>query len=146
MDIRKIKKLIELLEQSSLTEMEIHEGETAVRLSRQLTVASAPVLAPVVEPVAETSSTISDKAVVPATPDGQKVESPMVGTYYSAPSPGHPDFVTIGSTVAAGDTLCVVEAMKIFNQIECAYSGTVVAILKKNGDPVEYGETLFIIE
>jgi len=146
MDIRKIKKLIELFEGSSLTEVEIHEGESSVRLSRNLGIMTAATMASA--PMSVTPEAVAElaKTVVPAEPNGEKVVSPMVGTYYAAPSPDSPDFVKVGTAVAVGDTLCVVEAMKIFNQIESTAAGTVVAIIKKNGDPVEYGETLFIIE
>ncbi len=146
MDIRKIKKLIELFEGSSLTEVEIHEGESSVRLSRNLGSMTAATMASA--PMSVTSEVVAalPKTVVPAEPNGEKIASPMVGTYYAAPSPDSPDFVKVGTTVAVGDTLCVVEAMKIFNQIESTAAGTVVAIIKKNGDPVEYGETLFIVE
>jgi acetyl-CoA carboxylase biotin carboxyl carrier protein len=144
MDIRKIKKLIELLEESSLTEIEIHEGESSVRLSRSQGMITT--LAP--GQMSSTSTVAGElpKPVVVEEPSGEKVVSPMVGTYYAAPSPESPDFVKIGSSVAVGDTLCVIEAMKIFNQIESTVAGTVTAMVKQNGDPVEYGETLFIIE
>ena len=143
MDIRKIKKLIELLEASSLTEMEIHEGESSVHLCRNPGIATT---MPVQIPVMDGVTGELPIAVSPEEPRGEKVVSPMVGTYYAAPSPDSPDFVKIGSSVAVGNTLCVIEAMKIFNQIESTVAGTVAAILKQNGDPVEYGETLYIIE
>lgn len=149
MDIRKIKKLIELLEESNLSEMEIKEGEESIRLSRVSSVA-APTLPNVPpEPVVEISSS---QATPPAPageaplPDGHRIKSPMVGTFYAAPRPDAEAFVKVGSKVDIGDTLCVIEAMKIFNQIESDTSGTVVAVLKESGSPVEYGEVLFVID
>ena len=149
MDIRKVKKLIELLEDSQLAEIEISEGEESIRLSRG---ASAPayIPAPMPAPVAQ-APTPAAPATPEATPadagiSGHKVTSPMVGTYYGSPSPDASSFVTVGAEVAAGETLCIIEAMKIFNQIEADKSGTIKKILKNTGDPVEYGETLFIIE
>jgi len=148
MDIRKIKKLIELLEESNLNEIEIKEGEEAIRLSRgrETIVAPAPVTmssAPVVAaPIMQTPSPVSDE---PPLPKGEAIKSPMVGTFYAAPKPGAPVFVEVGSDVKVGDTLCVIEAMKIFNPIQADRAGTIAAVLKQNGDPVEYGETLFII-
>jgi acetyl-CoA carboxylase biotin carboxyl carrier protein len=146
MDLRKIKKLIELLEESKLTEIEIREGEETIRLSRgghaaTVTYAALPQATAAVAALLEPAATPPE----PALPAGHAVKSPMVGTYYSAPKPGAPAFVQVGSKVAAGDVLCVIEAMKIFNQIESDKAGTVAAILKENGSPVEYGETLFII-
>lgn len=148
MDLRKVKKLIELLEESRLTEIEIREGEEAIRLSRAAPVApithvmAAPTVAALPAPAAAPAT---EAALEPALPAGHAVKSPMVGTYYSAAKPGSPAFVQVGSKVAAGDVLCVIEAMKIFNQIESDKAGTVAAILKENGAPVEYGETLFVI-
>lgn len=148
MDIRKIKKLIELLEESNLTEIEIVEGEESVRLIRdgmpQAMTLSAPApvaQAPVAtaEPVAET---VDDTDQIP---EGEQVLAPMVGTFYAASGPEAEPFVKLGQTVGVGDTLCIIEAMKMFNQIESDISGTVVAILAENGQPVEYDEPLFII-
>jgi len=149
MDIRKIKKLIELLEESNLTEIEIVEGEESVRLIRdgmpQAMSVSAPPApvnqAPVAtaEPVAETVD-VADQV-----PEGEEVLAPMVGTFYAASGPEAEPFVKLGQTVGVGDTLCIIEAMKMFNQIESDISGTVVAILAENGQPVEYDEPLFII-
>lgn len=155
MDIRKVKKLIELLEESGLAELEITEGEESVRISRHTT--SAPVqyalppgayaAAPPPAAVAATAGTGGASAAPAATgPAGHKVLSPMVGTYYEAPAPGSPNFVKIGDQVQAGDTLCIIEAMKMMNQIESDKSGRVTAILAKNGEPVEFGQPLFIIE
>ncbi len=148
MDIRKIKKLIELLENSSLTEIEIVEGEESVRLARggmvqPMPMAAAPVMAqaavapaPATAPVAEEEDQI---------PDGEPVLSPMVGTFYGASSPEAQPFVKLGQTVGVGDTLCIIEAMKMVNQIESDISGTVGAILAENGQPVEYDQPLFVI-
>jgi acetyl-CoA carboxylase biotin carboxyl carrier protein len=149
-DIRKIKKLIELLESSSLTELEIHEGEESVKLSRHLqNVMAAPVLA---APQAASSPVVA-AANVPAEPtssvataeDGNTQRSPMVGTFYSAASPDAEPFVKIGQKVKEGEALCVVEAMKMFNQIESEFSGTVTKILVENGQPIEFDEPLFVI-
>ena len=156
MDIRKIKKLIELLEESNLTEIEIVEGEESVRLTRGAATAApmpAPVPAPVSAPQviaappaapAETGPVVSpdDSESVP---EGPLVRAPMVGTYYSASGPESEPFVSMGQKVAVGDTLCIIEAMKMFNQIESDFSGTVVAILVENGQPVEFDEPLFVI-
>ena len=149
MDIRKIKKLIELLEESNLTEIEIVEGEESVRLIR----AGQPVAAPVAAPVAliEQPPVAAAAAAAPAEededqiPEGELVLAPMVGTFYGASSPEAQPFVTMGQTVGVGDTLCIIEAMKMFNQIESDISGTVVAILAENGQPVEYDQPLFVI-
>ena len=135
MDIRKVKKLIELLEESGIAELEINEGEESVRISRYST-APAPAAAPVAE-----SSDDEDSL-----PSGHAVKSPMVGTFYSASSPGAKPFVNIGDSVAEGDTVCIVEAMKILNQIEADASGIVKAVLVENAQPVEYGQPLLIIE
>lgn len=151
MDIRKIKKLIELLEESNLTEMEIREGEESVRLNRMS--ATVPMMQmPVAYPAqplpvgASSHAEIEAGVVDDAIPDGHTVKSPMVGTFYSAPKPGAKPFAEIGSRVEIGDTLCVIEAMKIFNQIEADQAGTVIAVLKESGEPVEYGEPLFVID
>ncbi|HEC26448.1 MAG TPA: acetyl-CoA carboxylase biotin carboxyl carrier protein [Gammaproteobacteria bacterium] len=148
MDIRKIKKLIELLENSGLAEIEIKEGDDAIRISRSSTVVETALMAPATEPVAApvsavaTADVVDDKAGLP---EGHAVTSPMVGSFYAAPSPESKNFVEIGSKVKVGDTLCIIEAMKIFNEIESDKAGTIVAILKEPGDPTEFGETLFII-
>jgi acetyl-CoA carboxylase biotin carboxyl carrier protein len=148
MDIRKIKKLIEMLEESNLGEIEIKEGEESIRISRagsaaptaQWMQAPAPVAAPVaVAPVAAAPA-------APSLPTGHMVTSPMVGTFYRSPSPSAASFVEVGSQVKVGDTLCIIEAMKILNTIESDKAGTVKAILKENGQPVEFGEPLFVIE
>lgn len=149
MDIRKVKKLIELLEESDIAELEIHEGEESVRISRTSQIATpvitaAPVAAPAAAPVpAEPAPAAAGSE---AEISGHKVTSPMVGTFYRAPSPGASPFVEVGQSVNAGDTLCIIEAMKLLNQIEADKSGTVKAILVDNGEPVEYGQALFVID
>jgi acetyl-CoA carboxylase biotin carboxyl carrier protein len=150
MDIRKVKKLIELLEESDIAEIEIHEGEESVRISRASTIATpmAPMMA---------AAPAAPAAPAPANPpaaektaaeeiSGHSVKSPMVGTFYRAPSPGSKVFVEEGQKVSKGDTLCIIEAMKILNQIESDKSGTVKKILAENGQPVEYNQPLFVIE
>ncbi len=150
MDIRKIKKLIELLEESNLTEIEIVEGEESVRLTRAGIVAAAPqAVAPALPQapaVAEPAPPVAEVAVEDQVPEGEEVLAPMVGTFYEASSPEAEAYVTLGQTVAVGDTLCIIEAMKMFNQIEADISGVVASILVQNGDPVEYDQPLFVIE
>lgn len=149
MDIRKIKKLIDLLEESGVNEIEIHEGEESVRIARAAPAPQgyfAPPMqaqAPTAAPVAGADTT--DVMVATDAP-GHKVTSPMVGTFYRAPSPGARPFVEIGSAVEIGDTLCIIEAMKMLNPIEADKAGTIRDALVENGDPVEYGQPLFIIE
>jgi len=152
-DIRKIKKLIELLENSSLTEMEIHEGEETVKLSRHAqntampTMQNIPPQIPAVQ-VAATPATVSEPSEQNSSTgaeEGNIQRSPMVGTYYSSSSPEAEPFVKVGQKVKVGDTLCVVEAMKMFNQIESEFSGTVKKILVENGQPIEFDEPLFVI-
>ncbi|MEZ5562666.1 MAG: acetyl-CoA carboxylase biotin carboxyl carrier protein [Gammaproteobacteria bacterium] len=152
MDIRKVKKLIELLEESGLSELEITEGEESIRISRSSTSATAvqytlpPQPAAVMAPAATpTPARPPGAAAASEEPAGHRVLSPMVGTYFEAPSPGAPTFVKIGDQVQAGDTLCIIEAMKMMNQIEADVAGKVVAALAKNGEPVEFGQPLFII-
>ena len=142
MDIRKIKKLIELLEESNLTEIEIVEGEESVHLIRGAAVQAIPVVAaqPVATTVVEQAEDDEDQM-----PEGELVLAPMVGTFYAASGPEAQSFVKLGQTVGVGDTLCIIEAMKMFNQIEADISGTVVAILAENGQPVEYDQPLFVI-
>jgi acetyl-CoA carboxylase biotin carboxyl carrier protein len=157
MDIRKVKKLIELLEESGVSEIEIKEGEESVRISRHPTglvhAFSAPAAYAAPPPAAAAVATASGPAGgAPAAPAAtahspdSAVTAPMVGTFYSAPAPGAKPFVEIGSEVKAGDVLCIIEAMKMMNQIESDKAGRVVSVLAKNGDPVEFGQTLFIIE
>jgi acetyl-CoA carboxylase biotin carboxyl carrier protein len=152
MDIRKVKKLIELLEQSDVAEIEIHEGEESVRISRH-TANAMPVYMPQAMPMqgVAPAAPMAAPAATAADEDeeeiaGTMVRSPMVGTFYRAPSPGSKPFVVEGQSVKAGDTLCIIEAMKILNQIECEQAGTVKRILVENGQPVEYNQPLFLIE
>ena len=151
MDIRKIKKLIELLEDSDVTEFEIREGEETLRISRGAQLVSAPPPAawappPMgAAPVAGAPAAAAPPEVEEAMP-GTLVESPMVGTFYRSSTPGQKAFIEIGQSVSKGDTLCIIEAMKIMNQIECEVSGTVRAILVEDGQPVEYGEPLVVID
>ena len=150
MDIRKVKKLIELLEESGIAEIEIHEGEESVRISRaSQTVAAAPMMAapaPIAAPAPAAATPAAAVAPAEEKIDGHAVKSPMVGTLYRAPSPGASAFVEVGSKVNVGDTLCIIEAMKLLNQIEADKAGTIKAILVENGQPVEYNQPLFIIE
>jgi acetyl-CoA carboxylase biotin carboxyl carrier protein len=150
MDIRKVKKLIELLEESGISELEISEGEESVRISRHPRMAMQ-------APMAMTSPMLQAAPIAPAMPatsagehkprnDEHTVTSPMVGTYYSAASPGAKAFVEIGTEIKVGQILCIIEAMKMMNQIESDKAGRVTAILAKNGEPVEFGQPLFIIE
>lgn len=153
MDIRKVKKLIEMLEESELTELEIREGEETIRLSRASgagqTVFMAPPMQmgamPAMAPPAAAPAG-SGAPAAPAMPSGHVLTSPMVGTFYRSPSPNAKPFVDIGVTVKVGDVLCIIEAMKMLNQIEADKAGTIKAILKENGQPVEFGEPLFVIE
>ncbi|SCZ52019.1 acetyl-CoA carboxylase biotin carboxyl carrier protein [Thiohalomonas denitrificans] len=145
MDIRKVKKLIELLEESGIAEIEIHEGEESVRISRN-THSAAPAPAPVVAAPAAEAPAPAPEPAEPEMPSGHQVTSPIVGTYYSSPSPGVKAFVEEGQRVNAGDTLCIIEAMKIMNQIEADKTGTVKAVLVENGQPVEFGQPLVVIE
>ena len=154
MDIRKVKKLFELLDESGIAEIEITEGEESVRISRYAAGApvaaapvaaapaappvAAPVVAPPAAPAAATVPEVSEE-------DGFEVTAPMVGTFYGASSPGAAPYIQVGDRVNEGDTLCIIEAMKMFNQIEADVSGTIVAILVENGQPVEYDEPLFVI-
>ncbi|GAL37204.1 biotin carboxyl carrier protein of acetyl-CoA carboxylase [Vibrio maritimus] len=153
MDIRKIKKLIELVEESGIAELEISEGEESVRISRsgpaaapapiQYAAAPAPVAAPAAAPAA---APVAAEEAAPAVPAGHQVLSPMVGSFYRAPSPDSKPFVEVGQSVNAGDTICIVEAMKMMNQIEADKSGVVTAILAEDGQAVEFDQPLVIIE
>ena len=154
MDIRKIKKLIELLEESGIAELEIKEGEESVRISRQSTlppaVAAAPMpvampAAPAPAPAAPAAAAAAPAPAAPST-SGHEVKSPMVGTFYSAASPTSSPFVTEGQQVSVGDMLCIIEAMKMMNQIEADKSGKITAILVQDGSPVEFDQVLFTIE
>lgn len=149
MDIRKVKKLIELLEESDIAEIEIHEGEESVRISRNSTLAAT--MAPMAYAPATPAATPAAEAPAAEKPkpeelSGHVVKSPMVGTFFRAPSPGSKSFVEEGQSVAKGDTLCIIEAMKILNQIEADKSGTIKKILVENGQPVEYNQPMFVIE
>lgn len=147
MDIRKIKKLIEMLEESNLGEIEIKEGEESIRISRAGSAAPAAqwMNAPAPAPAMVATAPVAAPAA-PSVPAGHMVTSPMVGTFYRSPSPSAAAFVEVGSQVKVGDTLCIIEAMKILNTIESDKAGTVKAILKESGQPVEFGEPLFVIE
>ena len=152
MDIRKVKKLIELLEQSDITEIEIREGEESLRISRAnptgmpLYMPAAPMHASPPLALAPPVPNQADASLDGDTPEGNLVRSPMVGTFYRSPSPGSRSFVEEGSSVKVGDTLCIIEAMKILNQIECEKAGTIKRVLVENGQPVEYNEPLFVID
>ena len=150
MDIRKIKKLIELLDESGVAEIEIHEGEESVRISRTGAgfVPQMQMQMPAMMPAQQSAPAAAPApaADAPAAlPEGHSVTSPMVGTFYRAPTPGAKAFVEVGQSVSVGDTLCIIEAMKILNQIEADKSGVIKAIPVENGQPVEYGEPLFVI-
>lgn len=145
MDIRKVKKLIELLEESGIAEIEIHEGEESVRISRS-TVAAAPAPVAIAAPVAAAPVAAAPIAAAEEKIEGHVLNSPMVGSFYRSPSPGAASFVDIGSKVNIGDTLCIIEAMKLLNPIEADKAGTIKAILVENGQPVEYNQPLFVIE
>lgn len=154
MDIRKVKKLIELLEESGISEIEIQEGEESVRISRHPTGTVHAVASPSIVEMAPTHATQATAAAPPPHPSAAEaarpaenvVTAPMVGTFYGAPAPGAKPFVDVGTEVSPGDVLCIIEAMKMMNQIESDLAGRVTAILVKNGDPVEFGQPLFEIE
>jgi acetyl-CoA carboxylase biotin carboxyl carrier protein len=155
MDIRKIKKLIELLEESGIAEIEIKEGEEAVRISRmptgtqavapatQLAAAPAASVAPAVAPIAVSAA--ENPAPKPK-PNEHVITAPMVGTFYASPSPGAKAFVEIGDEIKIGQVLCIIEAMKMMNQIEADKAGRIASIMARNGDPVEFGQPLFVVE
>ena len=166
MDIRKVKKLIELLEESNLTEIEIVEGEESVRLSRAGLFTAPAVMPPMIQHAIPPATVQSPQSSAPpalgsttgsaagraeptaaaeSVPEGEVLRSPMVGTFYASPSPDTDPFVTLGQKVSEGETLCIIEAMKMFNQIEAEVSGTVVAILAESGQPVEFDQPLFVI-
>lgn len=151
MDIRKVKKMIELLEESGLAEIEVKVGEESLRLSRYPSggvapVAAAPYAAPAAPAAAPAAGAPAAEAPPPPPQQGHTVSSPMVGTYYAAANPNARPFVEVGSQVQVGDTLCIIEAMKMMNQIESDKAGTVVAVMVENGDAVEFGQALFVIE
>ncbi|HTJ55580.1 MAG TPA: acetyl-CoA carboxylase biotin carboxyl carrier protein [Nitrosospira sp.] len=153
MDLRKLKKLIELVEESHIAELEITEGEEKVRISKSVSSAQSQVSTgiPVSQPATQVSA--SGAAALPTAgpavanlPEGHVVKSPMVGTFYRSSAPGAKPFVDVGQTVKEGETLCIIEAMKLLNEIESDKSGVIKAVLAENGQPVEYGEPLFVIE
>ena len=153
MDLRKIKSLIDLLERSSLNELEIVEGEASVRLSRGSGAPSPGYAAPAPHSVAHETAAQPRQPLIQipepddsALPEGQVVRSPMVGTFYGSPSPEAEAFIELGGKVAVGDTLCIVEAMKLFNEIESKMSGTIIKVLVDNGTPVEYDQPLFLVD
>jgi acetyl-CoA carboxylase biotin carboxyl carrier protein len=147
MDLRKLKKLIDLVQESGIAELEVTEGEEKVRIAR--TTAGTPqVYMPQASaaPVAAPAAVAAAAPAAPPEPAGHTLKAPMVGTFYRSPSPGSPAFVEVGQAVTKGQTLCIIEAMKLLNEIESDMAGTVKAILVENGQPVEYGQPLFIIE
>ena len=154
MDLRKLKKLIDLVQESGIGEIEITEGEEKVRISRQLQAPAMlmappgmqPMMIPATGPAPSASGPSAPAASAPPESQGHALKSPMVGTFYRAPSPGAPSFVEVGQSVSKGQTLCIIEAMKLLNEIESDFSGTIKAILVENGQPVEYGQPLFLIE
>lgn len=153
MDIRNIKKLVEIVQESNIAELEIKEGDDLIRITRysappQTMLASAPIQMSAMSPPAVNvmSNNMTENASPPSELTGHAVKSPMVGTFYRSASPGSKPFVEVGKTVQVGDTLCIIEAMKILNQIESDKSGKITQILIENAEPVEYGQPLFIIE
>jgi acetyl-CoA carboxylase biotin carboxyl carrier protein len=156
MDIRKIKKLIELLEESGIAEIEIKEGEEALRISRMPTGTAAahhplppmamPMAAPLAAPVQAAALRPADVAAAKAKANEHVITAPMVGTFYGAPSPGAKPFIEIGDEIKMGQVLCIIEAMKMMNQIESDKAGRVTSIMARNGDPVEFGQPLFVVE
>ena len=150
MDVRKIKKIMELLEAHGISEIEISDGDQFIRMTRQSAVSSASAVAGRAEPLASAAgpeAAAERPETAAAEPSrGHEIASPMVGTFYAGPSPGAKPFVDLGSQIEAGDTLCIVEAMKMMNPIEADLDGTIVSILVDNGAPVEFGQVLFIIE
>jgi len=157
LDLRKLKKLIDLVEESGIAELEITEGEEKVRISRSgpsaavnasvvpATALAAPVPASPATPAPAAGQASAAGAAEPAPSEGHVLKSPMVGTFYRAPSPGAKAFVEVGQTVSEGETVCIIEAMKLLNEIEADHSGTIKAILVENGQPVEYGHALMVI-
>jgi len=148
MDLRKIKTLIDLVQQSGIAELEITEGEERVRISRSGAPAPAPAAAPVAAPAvaaAPVAPAVVEPVAEPSVPERDLLKSPMVGTFYRAASPGAKAFVDVGDSVKAGDTVCIIEAMKLLNEIEADRDGVIKTILVENGQPVEYGQPLFVI-
>ena len=151
MDLRKIRKLIELIQETGIAEIEIHEGEESVRISREITRATPQLIAsaPTTYAVSENKASTETPTSAPAQDNSahkHSVKAPMVGTVYLSPSPGAKPFITVGQTIKQGDTLCLIEAMKMFNQIEADKAGTITAILVDNGLPVEFNQPLVVIE
>ena len=153
MDLRKLKKLIDLVEESGIAELEITEGEEKVRISRstpsmqmQVAPVGTPPLQPAASAIPQPAPGTAATTAAEILPQGHMVKSPMVGTFYRSSSPGSNPFVEVGQTVKEGDTLCIIEAMKLLNEIESDKSGVIKAVLVENGQPVEYGEPLFVIE
>jgi acetyl-CoA carboxylase biotin carboxyl carrier protein len=149
MDLRKLKKLIDLVQESGIGEIEITEGEERVRISRSAPNAPAVMTSAPMVPAPPTNAevaAIAAAAAIPVAPTGHTLKSPMVGTFYRSPSPGAPSFIEIGQTVTKGQTLCIIEAMKLLNEIESDAAGVVKSVLVENGQPVEYGQPLFLIE
>ena len=148
MDLRKLKKLIDLVQESGISELEVTEGEEKVRIAKQLAPAAGPTyVAAAPAPMAAAAPAAVSVAADPVddTPEGHVVKSPMVGTFYRASAPGEKPFAEVGDSISTGDRLCIIEAMKLMNEIECDSTGTVKAVLVENGQPVEYGQPLFII-
>jgi acetyl-CoA carboxylase biotin carboxyl carrier protein len=148
MDLRKLKKLIDLVEASGIAELEITEGEEKVRIAKSIAGAPMMMHAPQMMHAAAPAAAAAPVAAAPAEdalPEGHIVRSPMVGTFYRAPAPGSKNFAEVGQSVNAGDTVCIIEAMKLLNEIEADQGGVIKAILVENGQPVEYGEPLFVI-
>ncbi|HUQ76557.1 MAG TPA: acetyl-CoA carboxylase biotin carboxyl carrier protein [Burkholderiales bacterium] len=147
MDLRKLKKLIDLVQESGIAELEITEGEEKVKIVKGGTVMAAPLQAPAAQAMEQrpAAALAPAAAEAPAAPEGHVVKAPMVGTFYRSPSPDAKVFVEVGQAVKEGDTICIIEAMKLMNEIEADASGTVKAILVENGQPVEYGQPLFIL-
>jgi acetyl-CoA carboxylase biotin carboxyl carrier protein len=156
MDIRKVKKLIEMLEDSQLNEIEIKEGEESVKLVKAISVPvqeqiiSSNLVAPTPQPAATKENVSADRdssqAAEEETISGQTIDSPMVGTFYAAPNPGAKDFVSVGDKISEGDVLCIIEAMKMMNEVKADSSGTIKQVLIENAEPVEFGQPLFVIE
>lgn len=145
MDLRKLKTLIELVESSGIAELEISEGEERVRIVRSAAAVQHVYAAPQQHMMTTLAPQLPDAPAEPAVPDGHVVKSPMVGSFYRSPSPGAKPFVEVGQSVNVGDTLCIIEAMKLLNEIEADQSGVISAVLVESGQPVEYGQPLFII-
>jgi acetyl-CoA carboxylase biotin carboxyl carrier protein len=150
-DLRKLKTLIELVESSGIAELEIQEGEERVRITRSVAAGAAPTIVPVTVPAVAAPAPVAGAVASapepsePAEPEGHQVKSPMVGTFYRAASPGAKAFVEVGDSVEVGDTLCIIEAMKLMNEIESDKSGVVKQVLAENGQPVEFGQPLVVI-